>query len=118
MNIPHYGRIWLANRSIAQYSTSSRLMGKKSKGSRNNNSSAPTATVSESAVHRISVSAAPGSSTSAVVSVDPEGVVRVRLAAAPRDGEANTELVRFVASVLGVRRSDVSLVAGHRDGIQ
>ena len=117
MNIPHYGRTWLANRNVAQYSTSSRLMGKKSKGSRNNNSSSA-ASVIESAVHRISVSAVPGSSTSAVVSVDPEGVVRVRLAAAPRDGEANTELVRFVASVLGVRRSDVSLVAGHRDGIQ
>ena len=107
-----------ANTSIAQNCSSSRLMGKKSKGSSNKKDDSSDATVSESAVHRISVSAVPGSSTSAVVSVDPEGVVRVRLAAAPRDGEANAELVRFVASVLGVRRSDVSLVAGHRDGIQ
>ena len=52
-------------------------------------------------------------SSSAVVSVDPDSV-RVRLAAAPRDGEANAELVRFVASVVGARKSDVSLVSGHR----
>ena len=89
-------------------------MGKKPKRNKNDSTATATTAVSESA-HRISVSAVPGSSTTAVVSVDPDGGdVRVRLAAPPRDGEANAELVRFIASVVGVRKSDVTLVAGHR----
>ena len=35
--------------------------------------------------------------------------VGVQIAAPPVDGEANTELVRYIASVLGLRKSDVSL---------
>lgn len=35
--------------------------------------------------------------------------VGVQIAAPPTDGEANAELVKFLASVLGVRKSDVSL---------
>jgi uncharacterized protein YggU (UPF0235/DUF167 family) len=40
--------------------------------------------------------------------------VGVQLAAPPREGEANEELVRFVAAVLGLRRGAVSLAAGGR----
>lgn len=35
--------------------------------------------------------------------------VSVHISAPPVDGEANTELVKFMAKVLGVRKSDVSL---------
>ncbi len=38
--------------------------------------------------------------------------VKIRLAAAPVDGAANVELVRYVAERLGVSRSAVALVAG------
>src|SRR5437764_1457187 len=41
-----------------------------------------------------------------------EGVLRVRLAAAPVEGKANESLVRFLAASLGVPRRDVELVAG------
>ena len=40
--------------------------------------------------------------------ISPEGV-GVQIAAPPVDGEANTTLVKYVAAVLGVRKSDVSL---------
>ena len=40
--------------------------------------------------------------------ISPEGV-GVLIAAPPVDGEANTTLVKYVAAVLGVRKSDVSL---------
>lgn len=40
--------------------------------------------------------------------MDPEGV-GVQIAAPPTEGEANAELVRFLASSLGVRKSDVNL---------
>lgn len=38
--------------------------------------------------------------------------VKIRLAAPPVDGAANDELVRFLAERLGVRRGDVTIVAG------
>jgi uncharacterized protein (TIGR00251 family) len=41
-----------------------------------------------------------------------DGRLRLRLAAPAREGKANAELVRFLAQVLGVPRSRVSLTAG------
>jgi len=41
-----------------------------------------------------------------------EDALVVSVAAPPVDGEANAELVRFVAKALGVPRSRVTLVAG------
>jgi uncharacterized protein YggU (UPF0235/DUF167 family) len=35
--------------------------------------------------------------------------VGVQISAPPVEGEANTELVKYMAAVLGVRKSDVSL---------
>jgi uncharacterized protein YggU (UPF0235/DUF167 family) len=35
--------------------------------------------------------------------------VGVQISAPPVEGEANTELVRYMAAVLGLRKSDVSL---------
>lgn len=40
------------------------------------------------------------------------GRLRLQLAAAPVDGEANAALVELVADLLGVRRSAVRLVSG------
>jgi uncharacterized protein (TIGR00251 family) len=41
-----------------------------------------------------------------------DGAIRVRIAAPPVDGEANQELIRFLAKQLGVPRSAVTIVAG------
>jgi uncharacterized protein YggU (UPF0235/DUF167 family) len=38
----------------------------------------------------------------------------VAVAAPPMDGEANAELIRFMAQVLGLRKSDLSLDSGAR----
>jgi uncharacterized protein YggU (UPF0235/DUF167 family) len=35
--------------------------------------------------------------------------VSVQISAPPVEGEANTELVKYIATVLGLRKSDVSL---------
>jgi hypothetical protein len=40
------------------------------------------------------------------------GRLKVQLAAAPVDGEANEALVAFLAGALGVRRSDVAIARG------
>ena len=41
-----------------------------------------------------------------------DGCVKIRLAAPPVDGAANTELIEFVAGKLDVPKSRVRLVAG------
>ena len=38
---------------------------------------------------------------------------KIRIAAPPVDGKANSELVRFMAETLGVTRDDVSIKSGH-----
>ena len=41
-----------------------------------------------------------------------DGAVEIALAAAPVDGAANEELIRFLAEVMGVPKRDVVLLAG------
>lgn len=41
-----------------------------------------------------------------------DGRLKVALAAPPVDGEANAALVEFISGVLGVRKSDVTLLDG------
>lgn len=43
----------------------------------------------------------------------PDGRWTVRLAAPPQDGQANAELVAFLAEVFGVAKRSVQLVSGH-----
>lgn len=38
----------------------------------------------------------------------------VRIGAVPKDGEANAELLGYMAKVLGVRKSDMNLERGSR----
>ena len=56
----------------------------------------------------MSVFAKPGSKDTAIAGVDNEAV-HVRVAAPPVDGEANKELLRFIAKLLSLRSSDVDL---------
>jgi len=43
----------------------------------------------------------------------PDGRWLVRLAAPPQDGQANAELISFLAEIFGVAKRDVALVSGH-----
>ncbi|KAJ3640174.1 hypothetical protein Zmor_003490 [Zophobas morio] len=61
----------------------------------------------------ISILAKPGAKQSAITSFSPEGV-GVQIGAPPSEGEANTELVKYMASVLGLRKSDVVLDKGFK----
>ncbi len=60
---------------------------------------------------RLSVRAQPRASRSELAG-EHDGALKVRLAAPPVEGEANRELVRFLAKLLGVARSRVTVVAG------
>ncbi|XP_035012554.2 UPF0235 protein C15orf40 homolog isoform X2 [Hippoglossus stenolepis] len=61
----------------------------------------------------ITVHAKPGSKHSAITDVSVEAV-GVSIAAPPTDGEANTELIRFLAQVLDLKKSHISLHKGSR----
>lgn len=62
---------------------------------------------------RIQINAKPGAKQTAITDVSPEGC-GVQIAAPPLEGEANAELVRFLAKVLALRKSDVSLDRGSK----
>ncbi|XP_056138040.1 UPF0235 protein C15orf40 homolog [Lampris incognitus] len=61
----------------------------------------------------ITVHAKPGARRSSVTEVSPEAV-GISIAAPPADGAANTELVRYLAQVLDLRRTHVVLDKGSR----
>jgi uncharacterized protein (TIGR00251 family) len=61
---------------------------------------------------RLSVHVAPGAARTELVGRHGDGW-KARVAAAPRLGRANAALVELLADVLGVRRADVEVVAGH-----
>jgi uncharacterized protein (TIGR00251 family) len=41
-----------------------------------------------------------------------DGALKIRLAAPPVDGEANEELIRFLAKLFGISRQKVSILSG------
>ncbi|XP_074532937.1 UPF0235 protein C15orf40 homolog [Halichoeres trimaculatus] len=61
----------------------------------------------------ITVHAKPGSKHSSITDVSAEAV-GVSIAAPPLDGEANAELIRYLAEVLELKKSHVSLEKGSR----
>lgn len=65
----------------------------------------------------LAVQVSPGAKRSAVMAVGPDHV-RIRLAARPVDGQANTALIEFLADLCGVRPSAVTLVRGQRSRIK
>jgi hypothetical protein len=61
---------------------------------------------------RLAVRVAPSSSRGEIVGRHGDAW-KVRVAAAPERGRANTALIRLIATVSGLRVRDVSVVAGH-----
>jgi len=55
----------------------------------------------------------PGAKTNNITDVSNEGV-GVQIAAPPRDGEANEEVVDYLSEVLKLKRRDVELVSGQK----
>lgn len=61
----------------------------------------------------VKIHAKPGAKKNNITDISDEGV-GVQISAPPVEGEANTELVRYIAEVLGLRKGDVSLDKGSR----
>ncbi|KAJ1525672.1 hypothetical protein ONE63_008889 [Megalurothrips usitatus] len=61
----------------------------------------------------VKIHAKPGAKKNGITDMSEEGV-GVQISAPPVEGEANTELVRYIAEVLGLRKGDISLDKGSR----
>ena len=59
----------------------------------------------------IDVRVSPRASRSEVAGIE-NGILKVRISAAPVDGAANAELIKLLAKKFGVAKSDVSIVSG------
>ena len=58
------------------------------------------------------VKVVPGSSKTAIAGTI-DGMLKVKVAAAPERGKANEALIDFLAETLGVKRNTVAIVRGH-----
>lgn len=47
-----------------------------------------------------------------VAGIQEDGILKIRLTASPNDGEANKQLIEFLAETLGVKTSQIEIVAG------
>jgi uncharacterized protein len=61
----------------------------------------------------ITVRITPRSGRDEITGVLENGTVKIRLKAAPVEGQANSALIKFLADVLSIAPSKIEIVAGH-----
>lgn len=67
----------------------------------------------------ITVDASPGAARTEVVGVNEwRGALQIKIAAEPRDGAANDELVRFLSEKLSVARNSIRIIRGEKSGLK
>lgn len=92
---------------------------KKSSGkSANTSEETKTPTISAVSVNKsgeivLRIHAKPGAKQNGITDISAEAI-GVQIAAPPVDGEANTELVKYISKVLQLRKSDLSLDRGSK----
>ena len=60
----------------------------------------------------IAIRVTPRAKKSQIVSILSDSTIKIKLAAPPVEGKANEELIRFLAKVFKVRKSELEIVAG------
>jgi uncharacterized protein (TIGR00251 family) len=60
----------------------------------------------------LAVRVTPRASKNEIVGALSDGTIKIRITAAPNEGQANDELVKFLSDVLGVAKSRIEIVAG------
>ena len=64
------------------------------------------------------IKARPGSPKTEVKAIMDDETIKVDVAAAPENGRANEELIRFLAEELGVGKKDVRVLSGAADRLK
>lgn len=62
----------------------------------------------------LAVRVTPRAARNEIVEIRNDGTVRIRLTAPPVEGKANEALIEFLAELLGVAKSRLEIVAGHK----
>lgn len=60
----------------------------------------------------LAVRVTPRASRNEIVEIQSDGTVRIHLTAPAHEGKANEELIKFLAEIFGVPKSNVDIVAG------
>ena len=60
----------------------------------------------------ITVKVIPRSSRNEIAGVQEDGIIKIRLTAAPVEGQANKALVEFLAEVLDIAKSKIEIIGG------
>lgn len=67
----------------------------------------------------ITVEATPGASRTEIAGTNPwRKAVQIRIAAEAREGEANAELIRFLAERFSIPTSSIEFVKGHKSSLK
>ena len=61
----------------------------------------------------ITVRVIPRSSRNEIAEIQADGTIKIRLTAAPVEGQANKALIEYLAEILDVAKSKIEIVAGH-----
>jgi uncharacterized protein len=64
---------------------------------------------------RIKLRISPGARSTSIAGAYGEDAIKLRVAALPVEGRANAEVERYVAKLLGITASDVSIIRGASD---
>ena len=60
----------------------------------------------------ITIRVTPRAKKNEIVAILSDKTIKIKLAAPPVEGKANVELIKFLAKTLGVKKSDLEIVAG------
>ena len=63
---------------------------------------------------KIRIHVQPAAKKTEIVGLHVEDSLKVKVKAPPEDGRANEELIRFLASKLGMRKNEVEILRGHK----
>ncbi len=61
----------------------------------------------------ITVRVIPKASRNEIAEVQADGTIKIRLTAAPVEGQANKALIEYLAEILDVAKSKIEIIAGH-----
>ena len=67
---------------------------------------------------RIRVRIQPGAQRNELLGWNPAGELRIKIAAPPREGEANKKLIAFLAKRLGVAKREIEIESGEKSRIK
>jgi uncharacterized protein (TIGR00251 family) len=66
---------------------------------------------------RLEIKAVPGASKTELAGVK-DGRLRIRLAATPEDGKANTEMLNFLSKTLNCPKRDLQILSGEKSKLK